>query len=100
MSPPVDRWLRDRFDDTPEEFLPWLDRPEGEDGDALHRVLEARGLAALSDALAQPGRNRESAFRLLAADAYLTFACEAILDLPDPESALTDLLHRVTSGDE
>lgn len=55
---------------------------------ALHERLMRAGLAALERAAARPGRVRESAFHLLAADALLTYACEAALESADPESAL------------
>jgi hypothetical protein len=38
--------------------------------------------------MAHPGRVRENAFHLLAADALLTYACEAALESDDPEAAL------------
>lgn len=117
-------WLARRIDGVPPEFLPWLrehgavpgsegsrkredagdDPPReveggGDDVGDVSRALEARGLDALLRALEAPGRVRESAFRLLAADAYLTWASEALLDLDDPEAALEDLVRRVARAD-
>lgn len=40
----------------------------------------------------RPGRDRRAAAALLAADAYLTFACEAILELDEPEPAFDALV--------
>jgi len=45
--------------------------------------------------LRTPGRVRESAFDLLAADALLTYACEAALESPDPEGVLGAILRRI-----
>ncbi|MDF2697623.1 MAG: hypothetical protein K0S65_6006, partial [Labilithrix sp.] len=42
---------------------------------------------------ARLGRVRDSAFRLLEADALLTYACEAALERDDPETALQRILH-------
>ena len=46
------------------------------------------GLRELDRARTAPGRVRESAFHLLAADALLTYACEAALETGDPEAEL------------
>jgi hypothetical protein len=63
-----------------------------EHSDALDEVLTAAGLARLEEAQARLGRVRESAFRLLEADALLTYACEAALESEDPEAALERIL--------
>ena len=73
-------------------FDPWIggvDTTESEDAGA--QLLKAAG-AALDAARAKPGRVRESAFHLLAADALLTYACEACLESPDPGAALERVL--------
>jgi hypothetical protein len=62
----------------------------------LDRVLTAEGLARLHLARARLGRERASAFRLLEADALITYASEAALDSEDPENALRRIL--VTTG--
>lgn len=54
--------------------------------------LTQAGARRLADALERPGRVRESAFRLLEADALLTYACEAALEADDPERALQRVL--------
>ena len=54
------------------------------------------GREALLFALRHPGRNREAAFALLAADALLTLACEQALDVDDPEEVLLEILEGVT----
>jgi hypothetical protein len=63
---------------------------------ALEDILAAEGVTRLDAARSQLGRVRESAFRLLEADALITYACEAALDCEDPEGALRRIL--VTTG--
>ncbi len=58
-----------------DEVVRMLDRHGPFDGGVPHR-LAAAALAGLADVLAGPG-DRSSAGRLLAADALLTYACEA-----------------------
>jgi hypothetical protein len=60
--------------------------------DALVAALSAEGGARLAAARARLGRVRESAFRLLEADALITYACEAALEREDPEAALRQVL--------
>lgn len=108
----TERWLAERRMSVPEEFLPWIREHASISADAdggtggrsgdeepVGRVLEARGVEALRRALEAPGRVRESAFRLLTADAYLTWSAEALLDVPDPETALEGLVRRVAGED-
>lgn len=72
------------------DLRPWL-HTDGGSGSTAHRVtLLAR--MALDEARAKPGRVRESAFHLLAADALVTYACEAALDEADPSTALRTIL--------
>jgi len=59
---------------------------------ALETVLAAEGLSRLRSARSRLGRVRESAFRLLEADALITYACEAALDAEDPQDALRRIL--------
>jgi len=54
-------------------------------------------MSCLDAARARPGRVRESAFRLLEADALLTYACEAALESGDPEAALRRILSVIGS---
>lgn len=103
-------WLRARAPGPVMELERWL-APEGTaDADGRERADEGRGRAdapprdvpiseelaraaghALERALARPGRVRESAFDLLAADALFTWACEAALEEDEPE----ERLHRI-----
>lgn len=55
-------------------------------------ALAEAGRARLAVALARPGRVRESAFELLAADALITYACEAVLASDDPERWLLSIV--------
>lgn len=52
-------------------------------------------IAALQAAVERPGRNREGAFALLAADALLTRACEEAAQAADPEAQLLAILERL-----
>ena len=81
-------WLATR---TPPPPAPLLDalagrldmtRPVGPD-----ELMEA-GRALLAESSEAPGRVRSSAFSLLLADAFVTWACEAALDTDDPDEAL------------
>jgi len=68
-----------------------------DEGDSPERVLTEAGLRRLAEARGQPGRVRESAFRLLEADALLTYACEAALEGDDPEAGLRWILSLIGS---
>lgn len=69
-----------------------LDDDAADDGSGLPDVLAAAARQRLEEALATPGRVRASAFRLLEADALLTYACEAALEAEDPGAGLRRLL--------
>lgn len=60
---------------------------------ALEDALTIEAGERLAAARAKLGRVRASAFRLLEADALLTYACEAALEREDPEPALRRILH-------
>lgn len=79
-------WLGSRRPRPPLDLDPWLEDVSVEGPHDL--VLTNAGRAALRRAMAHPGRVRENAFHLLAADALLTYACEAALESDDPEAAL------------
>lgn len=59
---------------------------------AFDVALSDVGCDRLGQARARPGRVRESAFRLLEADALITYACEAALETEDPPGALRRIL--------
>ena len=69
--------------------------PEGE----VVRGLSDQALAELARARAAAGRVRASAWHLLAADALLTYACEAALDGADPPRAFAELLRKAATGE-
>jgi len=84
----------DRTPSPPPVVVDWMERFGGEEGDLLDRVIQAIG-----ETLERPGRNRDGAFALLAADGLLTYAVEDAAGSPDPEAALTEILARVTEGE-
>jgi hypothetical protein len=62
--------------------------------------LADAGTSRLAAALGSPGRVRTAAFDLLAADALVTYACEAALESEDPDGVLAALaLRMVEAGD-
>jgi hypothetical protein len=82
--------------DFPAPVLEWIARfgsvpPDGDAG-----ALTAGGLRALRAAITRPGRDREGAFALLAADGLLTLAMERLADVDDPERALFELLECIS----
>ena len=95
----AERWLRPRLEEAPGELAEDLhlllriadDRSEDESGDAVADLLARAGLTGL-DQVADRGGGRESALRLLAADAALTFAFEAAAELGGDVDALCERL--------
>lgn len=59
---------------------------------ALPDVLASAARDRLALAMARPGRDRESAYRLLEADALFTYACEAALERGDAPATLRRIL--------
>jgi len=57
--------------------------------------LAAAAVRALKEALHRPGRDREGAFALLAADGLLTAAVEDFASSEDPEGAFESVLLEV-----
>lgn len=110
MTDGVEAWLSGRLKRVPAELHQRLALDEagsspsggGRGGTDLDVAgeLACRGLAFLTEAAARPGRNRRAAFDLLAADAYITYACEAALEGPDPERRLRSLIARIASEAE
>jgi hypothetical protein len=89
----MESWLRRRRPEVPPALLHQL--LAGDDGLASPEALALRGSAALKKALDTPGGHRDRAFHLLAADAFLTYACEALAGTENVESGLEDLLTRL-----
>ena len=89
----LESWLKRRKPPVPRIFLERL--LAGGGGAASVVELSRRGEQALRTALGRPSEDRERAFQLLAADAFLTYACEALTDTEDVESGLGNLLARL-----
>ncbi len=89
-------WLSERTPSPPAPLAAWLDGVELR-GDTVREALMHGGLGELALARAAPGRVRESAFHLLAADALITYACEASLGADDPTVVLAEILRRVAA---
>ena len=97
----VAAWLDARRPEAPAELRSALDScVEGHESGSVSEVFRGAALRSLDSALVRPGRVRESAFELLAADALLTFACEAALEREDPRSGLTGLLTELLGHSE
>jgi hypothetical protein len=100
-SPSV--WLSARTPPAPDELKQWLtidDRSAGEGGASLTGPLLKAASVHLEEAASRPGRDREAAYRLLAADALITYACEAASEAADVEAALEEILERVWTQGE
>lgn len=87
----TDRWLDARLPSAPRSVRmaldPWL--AETDPAEPLHRRLALAGLRALEAVVARPSE-RSTATTLLAADALLTYACEAAAEAgPDALDRLT-----------
>ena len=96
-------WLATRTPPAPDELKAWLKIPDNGanfDGGAasLPGCLVAGGLAHLDEAVARPGRRREAAYQLLAADALITYSCEAASEAADVRGVLREVLVRVSAG--
>lgn len=96
-------WLATRTPPAPDELKAWLKIPD-ERGDPDGGVASVPGsllkaaLAHLENAVARPGREREAAYQLLAADALITYGCEAASEARDVRGALRELFVGVRSG--
>ena len=90
--------MKGREPAPPEVVREWLQRWAGVTPEATSAEAVDAAARALAAALARPGRNREAAEALLAADALLTYAVEDAADASDPESALGALLQRVAEA--
>ncbi len=103
MDSTVD-WLAAREPPAPDELKAWLKiRNVGSDSDgepdtSVPECLLRAGLLHLEEAVARPGRDREAAYQLLAADALYTYGCEAASEAADVRGVLRDALGRVSAG--
>lgn len=75
----------------PQVFVPHLLSGDDLEYGGPEAMADA-GAEAILEALDAPGRNREAAFRLLAGDAFLTYACEGAVDEEDPGALLEAIL--------
>ena len=77
----VDEWLAGRRSPAPEPVREAVEDLVADTGvgAALHDRFAAAALSALADVVNQPSA-RDTAMTLLAADALLTYACEAALE--------------------
>ena len=87
-------WMAGREPSPPQELGIWL-RVRPVKAESVAVTLSGAALEHLDEALARPGRNREGALHLLAADALMTYACEAAAEEPEAERILSSLLAAV-----
>ncbi len=102
MSSAMD-WLAIRTPPAPDELKAWFSIPDGgtdPDGGAasVTESLLKAGLLHLDEAVGRPGRDREAAYQLLAADALITYGCEAASEVADVRGVLREVLGRVGTG--
>lgn len=81
----------DRIPPPPSDVVEWMDRFGGEESTMIDGAM-----LALSAAIDRPGRNRDGAYALLAADGLLTYAVEDAARTADPDGALREILARVS----
>ena len=86
----IRKWIDARQPPAPMDLRPWL-HTDVESGSMTERITNL-ARTALDEARGNPGRVRESAFHLLAADALVTYACEAAPAEQDPAGALRTIL--------
>jgi hypothetical protein len=85
--------FEDRIPPPSPEVIGWMEQFGGENPLELER-----GMQALAAALERPGRIRDGAFALLAADGLLTYAVEVAARASNPEIALRKILIRVSEA--
>jgi hypothetical protein len=102
MELPKD-WLAARTPPAPDPLRAWFadtdvvaDPDRG--GRSVSESLLEAGVVHLEKAVARPGRHREAAYQLLAADALITYGCEAASEADDLRGALVAILGRVGTG--
>jgi hypothetical protein len=83
--PELDAWIR-RYGETAHG---------GTGADARGHALLDGAMRALEEAVRRPGRDRDGAHALLAADALLTRACEEAAEAEGPEQRLLAILARL-----
>ena len=88
------RSLSARVPAPPAEVVEWMVR-FGDGSGGKGGAPSDMGVRALAEAMARPGRDREGAYALLAADGLITYAVEDAARAADPEAALLALVSRV-----
>lgn len=91
-----ERWVASRRPTPPRSLTEWL--TSDDPGAQSVRRLVDRGIDELDRARAAPGPVRESALHLLAADAWVTYACGAALESSDPDGDLLDILEEIVDA--
>ncbi len=86
---------RPRTPVPPAEVVAWVAEFGGCSPEASGEALREGALRALRAALERPGRSREGAHALLAADGLLTWAVEDAAEEDDPAASLRILLAAV-----
>lgn len=103
MDSPTD-WIATRTPPAPDELKSWFKIPDGgadprgSVATRVQRSLLKAALVHLEAAVVRPGRNREAAYQLLAADALITYGCEAASDATDVRGGLREILVGVWTG--
>ena len=77
---------------VPAELLEWVRTYAGASPEADVDELLAGVRRALQHSLKHPGRDRQAAYSLLAADGLLTLAVERLADAEDPEARFHALI--------
>ena len=96
-------WVATRTPPAPDELKVWLKIP-GDNSDpdggvaSVPECLLRAGLLHLEKAVGRPGRDREAAYQLLAADALVTYGCEAASEAANVRGVLREVLGRVSTG--
>ena len=97
MDAPID-WVAARTPPAPNELKAWLKIPE-DGADTVPKALLKVGLIRLEEAVVRPGRDREAAYQLLAADALITYSCEAASEAGDVRGVLLEVFAGVRTGE-
>ncbi len=83
---------------APPELVEWMKRFGGVAEEAEQKDFVEAALRALEVSLARPGRDREAAYALLAADGLMTYAVELLAVAEDPEAGLWALVESIATG--
>ncbi len=95
MSSARGSWIASRHPRPPRSLAEWLISDDA--GSEPARLVE-RGLSELERARAALGPVRQSAFHLLASDAWVTYACEAALESEDPDGELLRIIEEIVAA--